>query len=70
MFATILVPTLVTQVFDGYVEELIYTDHYIKNRCLAGFFDFIYFFLSILEGVGEAVWRVLYSFIGLLLAQV
>jgi len=42
-------------VLEGYVQDYIYDNYYVKRRWIAGFMDTFYFFLAILAGLAEAI---------------
>lgn len=64
-----LIPEYINKVIEGYVQDYIYDDYYIKRRWLAGLMDTFYFFLAILAGLAEALKRFYISLFGLLVCQ-
>ena len=65
----VIVPMMFDMVLEGWVNDRIYEDHTIKRRYLAGPLDLIYFYLTILEGFGEAVKRFILCFLAFIISQ-
>jgi hypothetical protein len=54
IIVSILLPTFIVELMDGYFQDRVYSKFYVKHRCLAGFMDMLYFFLSIFAGITAA----------------
>ena len=65
----IILPTMLDLFLEGWINEKVYDNHQIKKRYLAGPLDIFYFYLTILEGFGEALKRFLLCFIAFLFSQ-
>ena len=48
---SVLIPSLIREIIEGYLQDYVYEQYYYKNRCLAGVMDVFYFFMAILEGI-------------------
>jgi hypothetical protein len=66
---TVIIPAYATEVIQGYIQDYVYEEKYVKNRSLAGILDSFYFFLAILSGLGAAIGRFQNALIALLVAQ-
>ena len=66
---SIIIPAIIKFCIEGWIESFVYERYYIKNRCFAGALDIVYFFLAILEGIGEAILRFRNGFLAFLICQ-
>ena len=66
----IILPTMLDMFFEGWINGNVYDNHSIKRRYLAGPLDLMYFYMTILTGLGEALKRFLFCFIGFIIGQI
>lgn len=63
---SVIFPVLIKHFANEYIISQVYSKHYVKNRFAAGLIDFIFFYISMLGGLGSALSRFFVSFAGLL----
>ena len=55
-------------VIEGYVQDYVYENFYVKKRMIAGMMNCWYFFIAIFSGIMDSVMRFIYALIALLIS--
>jgi len=66
---TIIIPTYLASLIQGYIEDYIYERLYVKKRNISGMLDSIYFFISLLSGITDALKRLIFGLVALLIGM-